>query len=590
MKKISRNGTGPLQEPSPDEDWGEELDDVSDEELAEMRGWMAAEEAAKTKNVRREIAEAKAEGRPVELPLAKIYGDDLVGADLDGANLQGSDWLSVNLNGVSLKGATLNGVKSLNIVGKPASLPKGYGIIAGRLVGPWVDLTGANLSGFGFGFNNGLSLEGATLTGVNLSRASLPFTNLNRVVSGGVKGRGAWLPDDWSIVKGYLIGPGASLSVANLRKANLRDKNLSGARLLLARLEGANLEGANLEGADLNFAHLSGANLSGANLNHAKIDHTDLSGANLDGAIGCNTVGTPSDMPAGWQVIESCLINESTGLGTMDFRDADLREREESSSVIARAVAAGAQHGRRTLWPAWYAGPRHSAPSPNDNAAFRRWFGDSNVVDANGEPLVVYHGTANGRFTVFDLSKVDSHHNAFFFTDSLELANSYVGLRTPYLDPTPPLDGPNGRKAGIMELYLRIENPLVVDADGGWWNAIDYAPASGFHLKSGVGKIPPQGVGTSSTDDIAFYAKEHGFDGAIILDVRDPGGKMMDERSATPSTVYIVFSPAQIKSAFLNSGAYDPGDLDIRKNPRRKTSRKPARKTSRRARRTSRGR
>ena len=39
--------------------------------------------------------------------------------------------------------------------------------------------------------------------------------------------------------------------------------------------------------------------------------------------------------------------------------------------------------------------------SPLDNPAFRRWFGDSKVVDERGEPLVVYHGTA-ADFDTFD--------------------------------------------------------------------------------------------------------------------------------------------------------------------------------------------
>ena len=43
--------------------------------------------------------------------------------------------------------------------------------------------------------------------------------------------------------------------------------------------------------------------------------------------------------------------------------------------------------------------PRRN-PSPLDSPAFRRWFGDSKVVDENGQPLVVYHGT-DKRFTVF---------------------------------------------------------------------------------------------------------------------------------------------------------------------------------------------
>lgn len=39
--------------------------------------------------------------------------------------------------------------------------------------------------------------------------------------------------------------------------------------------------------------------------------------------------------------------------------------------------------------------------SPLDSPAFRRWFGDSKVVDARGEPMVVYHGTPAPPFSEF---------------------------------------------------------------------------------------------------------------------------------------------------------------------------------------------
>ena len=57
--------------------------------------------------------------------------------------------------------------------------------------------------------------------------------------------------------------------------------------------------------------------------------------------------------------------------------------------------------------------------------AFKRWFGKSKVVDADGNPLVVYHGTSSGGFSVFDLSKIDKHHNGFFFASNRKVAESY---------------------------------------------------------------------------------------------------------------------------------------------------------------------
>lgn len=43
--------------------------------------------------------------------------------------------------------------------------------------------------------------------------------------------------------------------------------------------------------------------------------------------------------------------------------------------------------------------------SLKDSEAFKKWFGDSKVVDKKGDPLVVYHAT-DSEFNVFDRSKL----------------------------------------------------------------------------------------------------------------------------------------------------------------------------------------
>jgi SPP1 gp7 family putative phage head morphogenesis protein len=92
-------------------------------------------------------------------------------------------------------------------------------------------------------------------------------------------------------------------------------------------------------------------------------------------------------------------------------------------------------------------GGQDNSCSPNSSAqidtpAFKKWFGDSKVVDDSGKPLVVYHGTT-GDFNTFDpnLSLAGIH-----FTDSPRIANIYseqVG-------------------GNVKPAYLKIENP----ADG----------------------------------------------------------------------------------------------------------------------------
>lgn len=90
---------------------------------------------------------------------------------------------------------------------------------------------------------------------------------------------------------------------------------------------------------------------------------------------------------------------------------------------------------------------------------FKAWFGDwendpqnaSKVVDDNGEPMVVYHGTNYGRFNVFDNEKTID--KTFYFTK-----NKSYAIRYSY-------DNPNFGKPTInsyvFEVFLNLRNPLI---------------------------------------------------------------------------------------------------------------------------------
>lgn len=86
--------------------------------------------------------------------------------------------------------------------------------------------------------------------------------------------------------------------------------------------------------------------------------------------------------------------------------------------------------------------------------AFKNWFGDwegnpaeaSKVVDENGEPLVVYHGTP-AKFDTFDISKVSDNTGnyghlgmGFYFSDNKREADTYGTI--------------------IMPAFLNIRNPF----------------------------------------------------------------------------------------------------------------------------------
>lgn len=154
------------------------------------------------------------------------------------------------------------------------------------------NLFGANLTGATLA---GANLSGATLTvvkftGTNLANANLAGATLTGVSSGSIVGTPTSLPTGWQVTGGYLVGPGANLTSADLHGASLPKANLSGASLPNANLgfsslTGANFTKADLRGATLAFADLSNANLTNANLTNAHLEQAHVTGANFTGAI-----------------------------------------------------------------------------------------------------------------------------------------------------------------------------------------------------------------------------------------------------------------------------------------------------------------
>jgi hypothetical protein len=113
-----------------------------------------------------------------------------------------------------------------------------------------LDLSGVNLSDVNLSDSNlsGANLSGANLNGATLSGSDLLGATLGGVRSGGITGWSDSLPPNWTLVSGFLIGPGADLSGGDLTGASLVSLDLTN---------------ANLTGTDLNQANMTGAALSG---------------------------------------------------------------------------------------------------------------------------------------------------------------------------------------------------------------------------------------------------------------------------------------------------------------------------------------
>jgi hypothetical protein len=159
-----------------------------------------------------------------------------------------------------------------------------------------------------------------------------------------------------------------------------------------------------------------------------------------------------------------------------------------------------------------------------ETEAFKRWFGDSKVVDAEGKPLVVYHGTG-GDFDAFDRQAIGKNYKGISFGFHLTSKRSEAELYAELSDGAP----------RVIEAFLKIENPLRVEAT-------DFQSATKF-VDRNRAELIAQIVESRRAGDP--------YDGIIVKDDLDGAEH------------YIVFQPEQIKSATNNRGTFDPASPSI---------------------------
>jgi len=130
-------------------------------------------------------------------------------------------------------------------------------------------------------------------------------------------------------------------------------------------------------------------------------------------------------------------------------------------------------------------GSAYSAASSGDQTntpEFKAWFGDSKVVDADGKPLVVYHGTGNS-FDTFDTSINGMLGKGAYFTTVFEEAAQFASEKTGI-----ELSGENdygGDWVGtyIKEVYLNVTDKNDM-ADSKWGDGKIYVARKPEQIKS----------------------------------------------------------------------------------------------------------
>lgn len=154
-----------------------------------------------------------------------------------------------------------------------------------------------------------------------------------------------------------------------------------------------------------------------------------------------------------------------------------------------------------------------SRGAQTDTPAFRKWFGDSKVVDKDGKPLVVYHGSASPKLAGSGAFKDRAGGSAgIYFSPRSETASEYANMDSSV----------DGDSPYLVPVYLSIQNPKYIE------ESYDFTP--------------------EQRDKWV----RHGFDGVVGVD--DTGERYE----------YVAFHPEQIKSAVGNVGTFDSANPDIR--------------------------
>jgi hypothetical protein len=191
----------------------------------------------------------------------------------------------------------------------------------------------------------------------------------------------------------------------------------------------------------------------------------------------------------------------------------------------------------------------------------RRWSGANKLVDEDGLPYRLFHGTG-AVFNQFEpdtwgaSTKRDDAKKGFFFTSSAEDAGffAYYGLT---------VDHRKGDTPSIYPVHLRLKNPLcVVDRratlDMKLSNAaLDFAHKNGYDgvviYKSSI----PQQVQGSGKVVGSVINSDH--------DTVDLYGNML-RVPRNPGMVVATFEPGSIKSAIGNNGQFNASDANITKS------------------------
>lgn len=265
-------------------------------------------------------------------------------------------------------------------------------------------------------------------------------------------------------------------------------------------------------------------------------------------------------------------IRQRKGTGEVNFAGSE--GRNVSGPELQGAIEDEVQRGEVKF--------RAEPAGQINSEQFKKWFANSEVVDENGNPLVVYHGT-NADFTEFDPRKqtTTAHGYGFYFATDRAVAEGYERgdqgqLIEAYLSIQQPLDdnAPNfsiEEMEDIVSEILNLELEKYADEIESWRDSFmsNIVDTYSVSKEEAVSEIASQIVEYNDTANDAIAELSNivgdrqttqqavkntlGYDGIFVKDFQETDGD-----------VYIAWFPEQVKSATDNIGTFDETNPDIR--------------------------
>ena len=196
--------------------------------------------------------------------------------------------------------------------------------------------------------------------------------------------------------------------------------------------------------------------------------------------------------------------------------------------------------------------------TPEENERFNLWFGSSKVVDSEGKPLVVYHGTG-GLIQDYNEFKF-SPFPAAYFAENKSYSEWFATYR--------------GGTNIMHNCYLKVQNPIDITAFG-----VDLVSYHDFvlYIKLRYGYDLPENIRIKTMADasggmwawrylrngadwIQYIHRKNDFDGVVYYE-NNPSDKVEGVDKVTKA--WMVFDGSQIKSADIRNTTYSLSSKNI---------------------------